>query len=223
MNLFLITALIFAALESFALWKNWTRLEYAAKPAVMLVLFAWLWSAVGLQDARLWFGAGILLSLVGDILLMLALDRFFLFGLVAFLLAHLAYVIGFNDPLPEFSFWSIVFAVFVSIGGARIIRRILGALHAKGNGRLRMPIIAYSVVISIMLLSAMMKMTDLTWSANAAALVGGGAFLFYISDIILAWNKFVSPIHNGRIYNIAAYHLGQIAIIAGVIAQYQAG
>ena len=223
MNLFLITALIFAALESVALWKNWTRLEYAAKPAVMLVLFAWLWSAVGLQDARLWFGAGILLSLVGDILLMLALDRFFLFGLVAFLLAHLAYVIGFNDPLPEFSFWSIVFAVFVSIGGARIIRRVLGALHAKGNGRLRMPIIAYSVVISIMLLSAMMKMTDLTWSANAAALVGGGAFLFYISDIILAWNKFVSPIHNGRIYNIAAYHLGQIAIIAGVIAQYQAG
>lgn len=223
MNLFLITALIFAALESVALWKNWTRLEYAAKPAVMLVLFAWLWSAVGLQDARLWFGAGILLSLVGDILLMLALDRFFLFGLVAFLLAHLAYVIGFNDPLPEFSFWSIVFAVFVSIGGARIIRRVLGALHAKGNGRLRMPIIAYSVVISIMLLSAMMKMTDLTWSATAAALVSGGAFLFYISDIILAWNKFVSPIHNGRIYNIAAYHLGQIAIIAGVIAQYQAG
>ena len=100
MNLFLITALIFAALESFALWKNWTRLEYAGKPAVMLVLFAWLGSAVGLQDARLWFGAGILLSLVGDILLMLALDRFFLFGLVAFLLAHLAYVIGFNDPLP---------------------------------------------------------------------------------------------------------------------------
>lgn len=223
MNLFLITALIFATLESLALWKNWARLEYAAKPAVMLVLFAWLWSAVGLQDARLWFGLGVLLSLAGDILLMLALDRFFLFGLVAFLLAHLAYVIGFNDPLPEFSFVNIVFAVFVSIGGARIIRRILGSLHAKGNGRLRMPIIAYSVVISLMLLSAMMKMNDLTWSANAAALVGGGAFLFYISDIILAWNKFVSPIHNGRIYNIAAYHLGQIAIIAGVIAHYQAG
>jgi len=48
----------------------------------------------------------------------------------------------------------------------------------------------------------------------------GGAFLFYISDIILAWNKFVAPIQYGRIYNIAAYHLGQIMLIAGVIAQF---
>jgi YhhN-like protein. len=39
----------------------------------------------------------------------------------------------------------------------------------------------------------MMKQTDLTWEAGAALLVGAGAVLFYISDIILAWNKFVRP------------------------------
>jgi hypothetical protein len=50
--------------------------------------------------------------------------------------------------------------------------------------------------------------------------VSVGAFLFFISDVILAWNKFVSPIKNGRILNIAAYHLGQIGLIAGVIIQY---
>jgi hypothetical protein len=49
-----------------------------------------------------------------------------------------------------------------------------------------------------------------------------GALFFYLSDIVLAWNKFVSPIRNGRIYNIAMYHIGQIAIIAGVILQYSA-
>jgi uncharacterized membrane protein YhhN len=85
---------------------------------------------------------------------------------------------------------------------------------------MRTPIIIYSTVISLMLLSAMMKMTDFTWNANAATLVGAGAFLFYISDIILAWHKFVAPIKNGRIYNIGAYHLGQIMLIAGVIAQF---
>ena len=56
--------------------------------------------------------------------------------------------------------------------------------------------------------------------ATAAALVAVGAFFFYLSDIILAWNKFVAPIKGGRIYNIGAYHLGQIALIAGVIAQF---
>jgi uncharacterized membrane protein YhhN len=220
MNIFLSAAFLFAALESLALWKNWLRLEYVAKPAVMVFLFVWLLNSVGLNGALLWFGLGLVFSLAGDILLMLSLDRFFIFGLVAFLLAHVAYVIGFNIPLPEFSVWGIVFAMIVGLGGARIIRRILESLSAKGQGRMRLPIVVYSVVISIMLLSAMMKMTDLAWNASAAALVSAGAFLFYISDIILAWNKFVSPIQNGRIYNIAAYHLGQIALIAGVIAQF---
>ena len=220
MNIFLLLAILFAALESLALWKYWLKLEYIAKPAVMISLFLWLFTSTGLNGALLWFGLGIILSLAGDVLLMLSLDRFFLFGLVAFLLAHLAYVIGFNIPLPEFSLWGIVFAVMVSLGGARVIRRIVDALPSRGQARMRMPIIVYSTVISIMLLSAMMKLMDLTWNANAALLVSGGAFLFYISDIILAWNKFVAPIQYGRIYNIAAYHLGQIMLIAGVIAQF---
>ena len=220
MNIFLLLAILFAALESLALWKYWLKLEYIAKPAVMISLFLWLFTSAGLNGALLWFGLGIILSLAGDVLLMLSLDRFFLFGLVAFLLAHLAYVIGFNIPLPEFSLWGIVFAVMVSLGGARVIRRIVNALPSRGQARMRMPIIVYSTVISIMLLSAMIKLMDLTWDANAALLVSSGAFLFYISDIILAWNKFVAPIQHGRIYNIAAYHLGQIMLIAGVIAQF---
>ncbi len=219
MNIFLPAALLFAALEALALSKNWLRLDYIAKPAVMLILFFWL-TSVGLNGALLWFGLGILLSLLGDILLMISLDRFFLFGLIAFLLAHIAYIIGFNIPLPEFSAWGLVFAIMISLGGTRIIRRIVVALASNGQLAMRTPILVYSLVISLMLLSAMMKLSDLTWNANAAALVSVGALLFYISDIILAWNKFVAPIQQGRIYNIASYHLGQIALIAGVIAQF---
>jgi uncharacterized membrane protein YhhN len=151
---------------------------------------------------------------------MISIDRLFLAGLVAFLLAHLAYLIGFNIPIPEISAWGFVLEVIVGLGGVRVMRRILAPLASSGQARMRMPIIVYSTVISLMLLSAMMKMTEITWNANAAALVGVGAFLFYISDIILAWNKFVAPIQNGRIYNIGAYHLGQIMLIAGVIVQF---
>jgi len=218
--MFLIAAFVFAALESLALWKNWTRLEYLAKPAVMVALFLWLWTSTRLSGASLWFGLGILLSLTGDILLMISLDRLFLAGLVAFLLAHLAYLIGFNIPIPEISAWGIFLAIIVGLGGMRTIRRIIAALAANGQDRMRTPVIIYGMVISLMLLSAMMKMTDFTWNANAATLVGVGAFLFYVSDILLAWHKFVAPIKNGRIYNIAAYHLGQIILIAGVIARF---
>lgn len=220
MNILLIAAFVFAGLEALALHKNWFKLEIVTKPAVMLCLFLWLLISVGLEGAVFWFGLGILLSLVGDVLLMISLDRFFLLGLVAFLLAHIFYVIGFNIPLPALSAWSVILVILIGWGGSKIIRRILVSVDEKGQGRMRMPITLYSMVISIMLLSAMIKLNDLTWNASAALLVSLGAFLFYISDIILAWNKFVNPITHGRIYNIAAYHLGQILLIAGIVAQF---
>src|SRR5574342_311866 len=215
MNIFLIAAFLFAVLEALALQKNRPRLEYIAKPAVMIVLFLWLWTSVGLQGASLWFGLGILFSLAGDVLLMISLDRLFLAGLIAFLFAQVAYVIGFNTPLPALSPWGFLLAFMIGLGGARVIRRIVTPLAGQGQAHLRIPIIIYGVVISLMLLSAMMKLTDTAWNAGAALLVGLGAFLFYLSDIILAWIKFVAPVRHGRIYNILSYHLGQIALITG--------
>ena len=222
MNLLLIAALAFAALEAFALQKNLARLELVAKPAVMVALFLWLWTSVGLQGAALWFGLGLLFSLAGDVLLMVALERFFLPGLVAFLLAHAAYIIGFNTPLPELSGWSLVLAVIIGINGVRVLRRILAPLAARAaaDSHLRIPVIVYGVVISLMLLSALLKLSDISWNAGAALLVGLGAFLFYLSDVILAWMKFVAPVQHGRIYNMLSYHLGQIALIAGVVVQF---
>lgn len=223
MNIMLVTAVIFAALEALAVWKNQPRLEYIAKPAVMIALFLWLWTSEGLRGALLWFGLGILFSLMGDVLLMRSADRFFLAGLVAFLFAHVAYVVGFNTPLPALSAWGILLAVIIGINGVRVLRRILAPLAAQGQANLRIPIIVYGIAISIMLLSAMIKLTDVSWNASAALLVGLGAFLFYLSDIILAWMKFIAPIQHGRLYNILSYHLGQIALIAGVVLQFKTG
>jgi uncharacterized membrane protein YhhN len=220
MNIFLMLAFILAALEALALQKNWFKLEVITKPGVMIVLFLWLYTSAGLDGALLWFGLAILLSLVGDVLLMISLDRLFLPGLVAFLFAQVSYIIGLNTPVPEISVWGIGLGLIIGLGGARVIRQIVASAAAKGQGRMRIPIAVYGVVISLMLLSAMLKQFDITWEAGAALLVSVGAFLFYISDIILAWNKFVAPIQHGRIYNIGAYHLGQIALIAGVVAQY---
>lgn len=221
MNVLLIAALIFAALEVFALQKSLPRLEYLAKPAVMIALFLWLWTSVGLQEALLWFGLGILFSLAGDVLLMISLDQFFIHGLVAFLFAHVAYIIGFNTPLPELSGWGMILAVIIGINGVRVLRRVLAPIVVQRQLHLRAPIILYGMVISIMLLSALLKLTDLSWNANAALLVSLGAFLFYLSDILLAWMKFISPIQHGRIYNILSYHLGQIALVAGVVLQFK--
>jgi alkenylglycerophosphocholine/alkenylglycerophosphoethanolamine hydrolase len=219
MYILIILAFIFAGLESLALWKSWHKLEYLVKPAVMVCLFVWLTATAGLQGALLWFGIGILFSLAGDVFL-LFIDRFFMLGLVAFLLGHVAYLIGFNTPLPQTTVWSIGFAIVIGMGSARVLRRIVGSIRSKGQKRLIVPVLVYGTVITLMLLSAMLTLFRLDWDATAALLVSFGAAMFYFSDIVLAWNRFVTPIKNGRILNIGMYHLAQIAIVVGVALQF---
>jgi len=215
-----IFALIFAGLESLALWKKWRGLEYVAKPAVMVCLFIWLYLATGLQGVAFWFGVGIIFSLAGDVLLMLSLERMFVFGLLAFLLAHIAYLAGFQNELGTVSFWSVLLLAIIAVNAVRLMRRIISAMRASGQNRLVNPVIVYSSVITVVLYAAMTTLSNPEWKAGASLLVGLGAFLFYISDLVLAWNKFVSPIQNGRMINIGLYHLGQIGLIAGVISQF---
>jgi len=221
MIIWLILAIAFAALEALALSRGSQKLEWLAKPAVMICLFIWLYLHTGLQGLTLWFGIGILFSLLGDVLLMLSLDRMFAFGLGAFLLAHFFYIVGFQNQLSSASAGSLLLIVILGVSGVRLVRRIVSAIRAKGQGTLIVPVIIYSMVISIMLFAAMTTIFDPAWTTGASFLVSVGACLFYVSDIILAWNKFVSPINNGRILNIALYHLGQIGLIAGIILGVQ--
>lgn len=215
-----ILAVIFAALEVLALRKNVPQLAYLAKPAVMVCLLLWLFTTTGLQGKLLWFGLGILFSLAGDILLMISLDRLFIPGLIMFLLAHLSYLAGFQEQLLNPSGWSFILLFVVYLNGYRLLRRIAGAMRAGGHDSLVTAVIVYGLVISLMLYAALSTIFDPAWSTSAAFLVSGGAFLFYLSDLILAWNKFVAPVQNSRIDNILTYHLGQIGLIAGVITQF---
>lgn len=220
MYFWLILALIFALLEAIAVSKNLQRLEYIAKPAVMLCLFSWLYTGTGLQGNTFWFGLGILFSLAGDVLLMISLERLFLLGLVTFLLAHIFYITGFKEELQNITAWSLILAIFIAINVGRLLRRIVGVMRAKGEDKLVVPVIIYGTVVSVMLYAAMSTIYDADWKTSAAFFASVGAFLFCASDAILAWNRFVSPVRNSRVWNIALYHLGQIGLVAGVISQF---
>jgi uncharacterized membrane protein YhhN len=218
--IWLVLAIVFAALEALALSRGPKKLEWLAKPAVMVCLFIWLFLNTGLQGITFWFGIGILFSLLGDVLLMLSLDRLFVFGLGAFLLAHIFYIIGFQDQFASISAGSLLIVVLLGASAIRLMRRIVGAIRVKGQNKLIVPVILYSAVISLMLFAALTTIFDPAWTTRASFFVSIGASFFFMSDIILAWNKFVSPIKNGRILNIALYHLGQIGLVAGIISQF---
>jgi uncharacterized membrane protein YhhN len=209
-----------------AVAKGWKKVEYIAKPAVMLVLLGLLARFGGFGSLPLiCFGLGIFFSLAGDIFLMVSFYRFsnrwFIPGLIAFLLAHVAYITALNMPLPTVSpIWSMGLAVILALSAARLLRRIIAGVRQKGLRRLVFPVEVYGTVITLMLLSALLTLYNASWKSSASGLVALGAILFYFSDTLLAWNKFVNPIKHGRLANMILYHLGQFALVAGLIIQF---
>lgn len=220
MILWLILAFIFVVLEAIAVSRNLQRLEYIAKPAVMVCLILWLYTSTGMQGRAFWFGLGLLFSLAGDVLLLAPQNRMFVPGLVAFLFAHIFYLIGFQDQLLNPTTWSFVVLFFILLNAIRLLQRIVGALRAQGQGQLAIPVVVYGLVISLMLFAAMSTIFDPAWETAAAFFASAGAFLFWLSDLMLAWNKFVIPTQSRRVPIILAYHLGQIGLIAGLISQF---
>jgi hypothetical protein len=69
-----------------------------------------------------------------------------------------------------------------------------------------------------MLIAELATLLRPNWTNQAKGLVAIGVSLFCLSDGILAWNRFVTPILGERLLTIISYHLAQIAL-AMVIAK----
>lgn len=201
-GLLLALAAAFAVGDWFAVDSKNRRLEYVCKPFTMVFLLG-VAAAVDVDHttARNWFLLALALSLAGDVFLMLPRDRF-VPGLVAFLLGHLAYIVGMWTAGVTFVALVIGLAV-AALAIAFIGARILAAVRAGPEPSMVLPVAAYMIVISLMLASAIGS--ELPW-----AIVG--ACLFYCSDALIAWQRFVraQPWHALAI--IVTYHLAQTGL-----------
>ena len=216
---FLWVAILIAGLDWIAVaWRN-KRIEYFAKPGVMLVLLVWLWSLHGFHGQLAWFSLGAIFCLVGDVFLMLPREQF-IPALVAFLAGHISYLIGFNAAWPPLNLASFILLFVVVLPAFQIYRRISASLVAKELEKLLIPIQIYTVAISLMLFSALLTLVRSDWSALPALLVSCGALLFFLSDTVLAWNRFVKPVQRGGLVVMITYHLGQIGILLGSALHY---
>lgn len=208
-----------AIIDWIAVWKNWRKLEYLAKPGVMLALLGWIAAVGGFRGPMLWIVLGVIFSLAGDVFLMPRYEKFIL-GLVFFLLAHVFYMVGFSIYGPQFNAPVAILAVVIIIASSQLFLRIAEGLQRSGREKLRTPVLIYSIVISLMLLSALTTLVRPEWRFSAAAVSALGGLLFYISDILLAWNRFLAPLPGGRLVSMMAYHLGQFGIVLGASIQY---
>ena len=184
------------------MYRRNKMLEYICKPAVMVALIG---VAVFLHPThagrRDWFVVALVLSMLGDVFLMLPRDLF-VAGLTSFLLAHLAYVVGFRVHGGSAGAWAVA-ALGVLAVDAVVGRPVLAAVRRR-HPDLMIPVVAYMLVISAMVSAAL---------ATAVALAVAGSFLFFASDTLIAWNRFVRSQPWMPLAIIVTYHLGQAGLV----------
>lgn len=156
---------------------------------------------------RAWFVAAFALSLAGDVFLLWE-DRFFIPGLVSFLLGHVAFVVGFCARGLNPS-WAMLGTIAVAVALAPIAPRLLKAIHEGPDPKMVGPVTAYMLVISAMAITA----------AGAGPWVAVvGAWLFMASDTTLAWNRFVKPSPRAGVVVMVTYFAAQVLLFLGLAA-----
>ncbi|MCB2180084.1 lysoplasmalogenase [bacterium] len=216
----------FAFLNIYSLWRKNRNLEGVVKPATMLFLIVGLLTTgLGMGQfprSMTYFIAGAIFCLIGDIFLWLPPERYFRVGLIAFLLGHIGYILGFGwiSEAKEQIGPLVLLLLILAMVSSRIGIRIIQSLRKTNRDQLVAPIAVYSFVISVMLFLAGIRLFDDAWSVSAGLLVAFGAFSFYVSDVLNAWTRFVSKLSHDRIIIMGLYHLGQFMIAFGVLQHF---
>lgn len=193
------------------------RAEYVLKPLTLGLLIAAAAVSGGEASTVRWAFtlAALVLSLAGDVFLVLPGDRF-VPGLASFLLAHVAYMGAFTTSPPPLPATAVAF-VLVGTASLVVFRRIRRGIIDAGRHRYLVPVAAYVAAISAMVISAAATLGRPDWGAGAAALAVLGAGLFYASDGLIGWARFVGPVPGGRVGIMATYHLGQVLLVLALL------
>ncbi len=196
-------------------------LETVTKPLIIpiLLLNFIIQTKDIVSNMKQWIWLALFFSFAGDVLLMFQVKYpdFFLWGLIAFLVAHIFYIIFFYGVYKkENTRFRPLLLLLVAAYYAVLITWLFPHL-----GDMKIPVAVYGFFISTMLIFALHSYFI------GYKIVGrwmmGGAILFVISDSSLAINKFYQPFELADIIIIFTYGLAQLYITMGAIKYLRGG
>ncbi|ELP90108.1 hypothetical protein EIN_405220 [Entamoeba invadens IP1] len=189
-------------------------LKTFSKPPVCLILTVFTYEVLGLEYSP--FLLGLILSALGDTLLLSRNKVVFLTGSLSFLLAHVSYSYGFSQHLSlsnEISplcYLTIVAPLLVTL-----------ALTFAQDKKMRLSngffTLIYMSFISTGLFNCSRTIGDANWSLPAALLCFIGYAIFFVSDVLVC---FAVMIYENKLISmtvITTYHIAQIAIVLGLV------
>lgn len=185
---------IFTCSIYFLVWlpedqPSWLSALIKCLPVLCLAVFLGA-AASGGSYTRL-LQVALLCSALGDVFLIW--PETFLYGMAAFSVAHLLYLVAFGlSPLRPGLLLLTTPALVVFCG--------LLLLHVEQD--MVPPVVGYMLVLSAMLWRGLARGGGAGW----------GAALFALSDGVLAWDIFVQSVSNARLLTMATYYAAQALI-----------
>ena len=198
-----------------AVYSGYETLRYVTKPLLMPLLIIYFVSALRsfYSSLKKWMILALALSWLGDVLLIFESMNagFFIFGLAAFLIAHIFYIVLFDQLRVKEK----IKQSLLPLLPIAIYYILLMSLLQPTLGQMQKPVSVYGLVISIMLSFAI----DLWRSKDrlASFFIILGALLFIMSDSLLAINKFYNPFEFAGIAIMLTYGIAQLLITLGAV------
>ena len=209
------------AIDLFAVYANNENIRLAGKPWLMpLLVIFFLTSTKNFSSSlKKWIVLALVFSWTGDVLLMFEPrnNSFFIFGLIAFLIAHIFYITFYENILRienlrrNYRLFIPVFVYYI----------VLIYLLSPRLGAMKLPVWFYGLVISYMLVQALQ--TARIRDRLAFLLMVPGAILFVASDSLLAINKFYRSFEYGGVAVMLTYGIAQLLITLGAVRYISSG
>jgi len=175
--------------------------HYAFKPLTMVLVISLAWERTVAAPSMYGYFilAALCVSLLGDIFLMLPGNKIKP-GLLAFLGAQVLYILAFSRGLTAVHLKPL--AMILAYGAAFFL------FLFKGLGKMRWPVLAYILVISVMVWLAVSRYLARPDLGSQLACIG--ALLFLFSDSINGIKRFRKPFGLAEILVLGTYFPAQL-------------
>lgn len=181
--------------------------QWLVWPTKMTAATSFVAAALWLDAPATAYGTAVLVGLcwswLGDLGLIPRQGPWFRLGLGAFLLGHVAYVVAFAVRGLDVVATAVT-GLVVLVVALVVLRWLLPHVRSRS---LRGPVVAYVVVISAMIATAVG--TVVAQPGAGGGLLLAGALGFYLSDLSVARNRFVAPGFVNKLWGTPLYFAAQ--------------
>ncbi len=201
---FLFSSLIYLAFVSFITYPVTTIL----KPIPLICLIMGLLQKDLFPQAKKLMISALSFSLLGDVVLTLPISLSMELGIGCFLLVHCCYISLF---LKVFKYRSSQLGYYLLV---LIFMSFFVSILIPTLGSLLIPVIIYIGVLLLMIFCAFQVKYQ-------GLIIGSGALCFVVSDLSLAFSKFLYPQLDTRVFVMLSYYTAQLLLIWGLATIYQ--